>query len=85
MAKSKTIREQNEELARAINTEARADPGSPYAGKFVGIANGKVVIVTDDLDELDRCLSQADPDPGKTCWIEASVDYSEIHEIWSLG
>jgi len=38
----------NQELARRINQEARNDPMSPYAGKFVGIANGQVVVVADN-------------------------------------
>ena len=40
----------NRELARQINLEARANPHSPYAHKFVGIANGQVVVVENDHD-----------------------------------
>ena len=83
MTNAKSVREINEELARKINLEARANPQSPYAGKFVGIANGSVVVVTDDLDELARTLEQVEPDPMKTFSIEASRDYTEVHEIWS--
>jgi hypothetical protein len=78
------IQKQNEELARRINEEARSNPQSPYVGKFVGIANGQVVAVTHDLDELGRLLVEAETDPRKTYWIEASRDYSEVHEIWGL-
>ena len=56
---------------------------NPYCGSTPA-ANGKVVVVTDDLDELARCLQQAEPDPLKTFSIEASRDYSEVHEIWGL-
>ena len=84
MSNSKHIPERNRELARAINKEAQANPNSPYAGKFVGIANGQVVSVTDDLDELVRNLRQAEPDPEKTFCLEAGLDYSAVQDIWSL-
>jgi hypothetical protein len=71
----------NEELADKINKEARSNPNSPYAGKFVGIANGQVVVVTDDLDGLaDRVLA-VEPDARRTFWVEASRDYDEVIEI----
>jgi len=35
------VRVENERLAQQINREARKDPASPYANKFVGLANGK--------------------------------------------
>ena len=79
-----TIRDINRELANRINAEARSNPQSPYANKFVGIANGKVVVVADDLDELDRQLRLAEPDPKKCFGVEASRDYTEVHEIWRL-
>ncbi len=74
----------NRELARKINEEALRNPQSPYANKFVGIANGQVVVVADDPDELARRLRQAEPDPAKTFWVEASRDYDKVEYIWSL-
>lgn len=74
----------NCELARQINQEARSNPRSPYANKFVGIANGQVVVVADDLDSMVRRLRQLEPDPTKTCCVEASRDYSVVEEIWEL-
>jgi len=79
-----SVAELNRELACRINAEARRDPQSPYANKFVGLANGQVVVVADDLDELALRLRQAEPDPRKTFWVEASRDYDEVVEIWSL-
>jgi len=79
-----TVLEINRELANRINAEARANPQSPYANKFVGIANGQVVVVADDLEEMDRQLRQAEPDPRKCFGIEASRDYDEVEEIWEL-
>jgi hypothetical protein len=82
MSGSNEIREINEALARQINQEARANPQSPYAHKFVGIANGQVVVVADGLDELGRRLGEIEPDPQKCFWVEASRDYDEVEEIW---
>jgi hypothetical protein len=76
------VQEQNRALAERINQEARADPSSPYAGKFVGIAGGKVVIVSSDLDEVGRVLDEVEPDPAQSFWIEASRDYSEVDYVW---
>ena len=47
-----TVQQLNRELARKINDETLKNPQSPYAHKYVGIANGQVVVVADDLDEL---------------------------------
>jgi len=75
------VYEINSALARKINREARADPKSPYAGKFVGIANGKVVVVTDNLDDLARRLREIEPDPMRTFGVEASADYDTVYEV----
>lgn len=82
MSDSKTVLQLNEELAQRINEEARRNPNSPYANKFVGIVNGQVVIVADDPDELGRRLEELESDPQKRFWIEASRDYTEVYEIW---
>ncbi len=84
MSVTNTVQALNRELARQINAEARSNPQSPYANKFVGIANGQVVVVADDLDDLARRLRQTEPDPTKTFCVEASRDYDEVHEIWGL-
>jgi chromosome condensin MukBEF ATPase and DNA-binding subunit MukB len=73
----------NEQLARQINKEARTNPSSPYSGKFVGLANGQIVVVADSWQEVSRRLRQMEPDPQK-CWcLEASADYDRVEEIWS--
>ncbi len=84
MSGGSTVQDLNRELARKINEEARRNPQSPYANKFVGIANGQVVVVADDLDEMVRRLRQVEPDPSKTFGVEASEDPDEVHEIWRL-
>jgi hypothetical protein len=75
---------QNEELARQINREARADPSSPYAGKWVGLLNGQVVVVADTLEEAVTRLSDIEPEKFKGTVFEASADYDTVEEIWRL-
>jgi len=84
MSATTSVPDLNRELARRINAQARSNPQSPYANKFVGIANGQVVVVTDDLDDLAQRLRLAEPDPSKTLCVEASCDYGEVEEIWGL-
>jgi hypothetical protein len=84
MSGANTVQERNRELADQINAEARSNPQSPYANKFVGIANGQVVVVADDLGEMIRRLRQIEPDPSKTFGVEASRDYDEVVEICEL-
>ena len=81
-----TVQELNREVARRVNEEARRTiPQSPYANKFVRITNGKIVVVADDLDELANGLWEAESDPTKTFWVEASRNYDEVEEIWGFA
>jgi hypothetical protein len=66
------IHELNVELAQRIHEEALADPSSPYAGKSVGIANGEVVLVGDDLSTTLRRLLEIEPNKRRCCCFEAS-------------
>ena len=75
----------NQELARQINEEARTNPNSRYKGKFVGIANGQIVAVSDELDEVVRDLRRVEANPQRTFCLEAGLDYDEVQEIWSIG
>jgi len=43
-----TVVQLNRNLADTIVEETKQNPQSAYAGKSVGIANGNVIIVTDD-------------------------------------
>jgi hypothetical protein len=84
MSTMETVQELNRRLARRINEETRRNPQSPYANKFVGIANGQVVVVADELDEMVRRLRQVEADPTKTFGLQASEDPDQVHEIWGL-
>lgn len=76
------IQKLNRELAEKINEEALRDPQSPHRGKFAGFANGHLVVVADTLDEVGRCLREAEPD-GRRCFgLELGRDYGEVHYVW---
>jgi hypothetical protein len=76
------VQERNRALAQRINDEARTNPRSPYAGKFVGLANGQAVVVDDSLEEVVQRLEQVEPDPKRTFCIEAGLDYDAVQSIW---
>ena len=76
-----TIRRLNEEVYQRINRETRADPSSPYANKYVGLVNGEVVVVTDDLNELDRRLDELDPENNGSFVFEANRDPNEVYRV----
>lgn len=82
---STTIQQLNRDLANKMNEEALRDPHSPEAGKCVGIANGKVVVVADNWDDVVDQLEQAEPDPAKTLCIELGRDYKTAQEIWGAS
>jgi hypothetical protein len=84
MSNSKTIQELNRELAEKLIEDGKTNPHSVYVGKFVGIANGQVVAIADNWDELARRLRQAEPDPRKTFGVEVGRDYDVVEEIWGL-
>jgi hypothetical protein len=72
----------NRALAQSLIDEARRDPQSAYAGKFVGIVGGRVVTVADDWDDLARRLRQVEPDPAQTFAVEVGRDYARVETIW---
>ena len=82
MSNSDTVRTRNRELADRINEEALRDPQSPYTGKYVGIANGRVVTMSDDPEEVLQQLEQIERDPANCLCFEAGIDYDRIQEIW---
>ncbi len=78
------IQRRNAELADKIYREARSNPHSPYAGKFVGIADGQVVVVADSLDEMMDRLEQIEPDAPRTFSVDTTQDDNEVMEIWGI-
>ncbi len=78
---SATIQQLNRELADKLIEEAKREPQSPYMWKFVGIANGQIVAVADDLDDVCRRLDELEPDPSKTFFIQVGPDYDKVYEV----
>lgn len=83
MSATTLIQQLNRDLGDQVLAEAKQNPQA-YPGKYVGIANGQVVVVTDDLDELGRQLEQVEPNAGNTIVVEPGRDLREIHTIWEV-
>lgn len=78
------VQQRNRELAQHINNDARANPQSHFAGKFVGLANGQVVVVADSLDDVVQRLQQVEAEPQRTFCLEAGLDYESVQSIWRV-
>jgi hypothetical protein len=71
------------EMARTVTRDARANSLSPFARKYVGILDGKVVVIADSPEEGLQQLRKIDPDPARGLLVDTSVDYDAEHEVWS--
>lgn len=81
MEKNGSIRAINERLARKVRREGQADPKSPYANRFVGIANGKVVVIADSLTDVSRRLRNIEPDGSRCFVVDVAADYDRVYEV----
>jgi hypothetical protein len=79
------IDEQNKnwDYAREVSRQARADPISPYAGKYLGIVHQQVVAVADTPDELHEKFDALGLSPGERIVIDASADHDHTIMFWS--
>lgn len=86
MSDLNAVQDLNEQLARKIHEDAQRDPHSPYAHKYVGIANGRDVVTAEDLDEVIRRLKDIEPDLGKcySIWIDPDTHFGAANEIWRM-
>jgi len=80
MERNGSIRAINERLARKIRREGK-DPKSPYANRFVGLANGKVVVIADSLTDVSRRLRKIEPDGSRCFVVDVAADYDRVYEI----
>lgn len=70
---------------RGASTARRADPSSPYAGKYIGVWRGEVVAVADTLGEVvARLDTLPEPASWEAVWIEADVEYDQTYMIWEF-
>ncbi len=76
------VQELNRDLANRLIEEVKKDRQSAYNGKFVGLANGQIIVVTENLAELAQRLRQAEPDPARTFIVEPGRDLDEVFEVW---
>ncbi len=74
----------NHEFARRINRETRSDPASPYAGKYLGIADEQVVVIADSLADVNAQLDAQGFGAHNSLWVEASADYDTPIAFWSV-
>lgn len=79
---TETALDVNRRIAQQINAEALRDPTSPYAGKFLGVVDGKVAVVADSLNQLGEGLRRIGAKPGEAYCIHAGHDYSQVGYIW---
>lgn len=68
------------DFAMRLNRETRANPNSPYAGKYVVIADCEVVTVADSLDDMHEKILALGMNPRETFYIQASAHYDT--PIW---
>ena len=71
----------NERLAQKIRREAKENPNSPYANRFVGLANGKVVVIADTLTDASRRLRKIEPDSSRRFIVDVAADYDRVYEV----
>jgi len=67
---------ENLRVADQVNKETLANPLSPYAGKFIGVWKGAVVVVGDTLDEVSVKLDELGDTRRQAVIREASADYT---------
>lgn len=79
--KNGSIRSVNQRLARRVLREGKADPKSPYANRFVGIANGEIAAVSDSLTDVSRRLRKAEPDNTRCVIVDLVGDYDRAYEV----
>ena len=84
MSVTTTIQQLNRELGDKVLADAQQNPQA-YPGKYVGIANGQVVIITDDLSALVRRVKEVEPDPAKTFGVVIGLNYDKVYEIWGVA
>lgn len=82
-AQTNQAQQQNWEVAREVSRQTRANPDSPYAGKFLGVAERQIVVVADSWNELHDRLDELGYDRGQRVGIEASADYDRPVMLWN--
>lgn len=75
--------QKNWEFARQLSREARANPDSPYAGKFVGVSGQQVVALADTPEALDGALAALNCNRDDCMVIDTNYDHDRTMMVWS--
>jgi hypothetical protein len=70
MEDRQTIITRNSELLWQLNEALLRDSNHPYAGKWIGIANGQVAFVGDSREQVEKRLEEVEPDSFRRICIE---------------
>jgi len=76
-----SIRTLNRRLALKVRREGKQNPKSPYARRYVGIANGEVVVIADSLDDVSNQLRKIEPDNKRSVIVDLVGDYERVYEV----
>jgi hypothetical protein len=76
---------QNVPLFRQINREARRNPHSPYASKWVALLRGQVVAVADTKEEARRELRKRESNRFYGLLFEANGDYETTDYVMEVN
>ncbi|HEX3151970.1 MAG TPA: hypothetical protein VHR66_28110 [Gemmataceae bacterium] len=76
-----SIRTMNRRLAQKVKREGKENPKSPYANRYVGIANGKVIVIAKTLGEMMKALRNSEPDSAKCIGVDLVGDYDQVYEV----
>jgi uncharacterized protein YlzI (FlbEa/FlbD family) len=76
----KSIADINRELGEQVLQDAKRDP-KKYPDKYVGIANGKVVVVSNDLNETVEQMALVESNPANCYFVNTKYDYTKPYHI----
>jgi hypothetical protein len=79
MATTKSIEDLNRELGEQVLADAKSNPQN-YVGRYVGIANGEVIVSTNSLSELVGRLKE-EPDAAQTFFVDIARDPNKVLRI----
>lgn len=76
------VQKRNQDLADLINAETLANPKSVYAGKFVAILSGKIIAVTDTVEDCMAAFGGLDPENNCSFLLEVGRSFDDVLEVW---
>src|SRR5437588_8955620 len=82
MSSPEPVRQPDEEPVPK-KEEVGATPQPPPGGRFAGIGNGRVLVVSDSLDEVVRRLDEAGADRQHVEIWEVARDADRVGYVWS--